>query len=204
MTHSFLKLVLISTVAMGGAAALPACAPMSDPHNPFLQAVKKDLQDYSYDAADDLISDARFGSRGSVPVLIGTLNDVDKLERSSTFGRMVAEQISARFAQRGYNVAELKMRNSVNIKQGLGDPNESGEFLLSRDIGAISGEHQAAAAVTGTYAVAGKEVMVNLKMIDVATGKVISATDFSVPLDSNIRGLIGNDSTSFYGSSMAY
>lgn len=204
MTHSFLKLALISTIAMGGAATLTACAAVDNPHNPFVQAVKKDLQDYSYDATDDLISDARFGARGSMPILVGTLNDVDKLERSSTFGRIVAEQISARFAQRGYNVAELKMRNSVNIKQGLGDPNESGEFLLSRDIGAIGGEHQAAAAVTGTYAVAGREIMVNLKMIDVATGKVISATDYAVPLDSNIRGLIGADSTSFYGSSMAY
>lgn len=97
------------------------------------------------------------------------------------------------------------MRNSVNIKQGLGDPNESGEFLLSRDVTAISGEHQASAVVTGTYAVGGKEVYVNLKMIDVATGRVITATDFSVPMDGNIDELLGGSmGQSFYGSSMAY
>jgi len=165
------------------------------------------LQDYSYDAADQLISKAQYNFTPDSPILIGTLNNVDKLERSSTFGRIVAEQVASRFSQRGFRVAELKMRNSVNIKQGLGDPDESGEFLLSRDITVISGEHQASAVVTGTYAVGGKEVYVNLKMIDVATGRVMTATDFAVPLDGNIDELLdgrGIGGTSFYGSSIAY
>lgn len=203
MTHSFLKLSLVSLLALGGAVSLSACH-TTDHNNPFVEAVHKDLQDYSYDAADDLIGDARYKVGANTPVLVGTLNNVDKLERSSTFGRMVAEQVSARFVQRGFSVSELKMRNSVNIKQGLGDPNESGEYLLSRDVSAIGGEHKAAVAVTGTYAVAGRDVFVNLKMIDVATGQLISATDYNVPLDSNLRELVESDSAAFYGSSMAY
>lgn len=202
MTKSFLKFMFVSAMAVCGGTVLSACDRMDQ--NPFQQAVKKNLQDYSYDGADDLIYDARYGLAATTPVLVGTLNNVDKLERSSTFGRIVAEQVSARFSQRGFSVSELKMRNSVNIKQGLGDPAESGEYLFSRDVGAISGEHQAAAVVTGTYAVAGNDIFVNLKLIDVASGKIISATDYNVPLDSNVRSLIEGDVTTFYGNSMAY
>lgn len=204
MTHSFLKFACMATLLVGGSFSLTACHTTQPGGNPFAEVVKKDLQDYSYDAADDLIGDARYRVTVNTPILVGTLNNVDKLERSSTFGRIVSEQISARFVQRGFTVSELKMRNSVNIKQGLTDPNESGEFLLSRDVRSISGEHKAAAIVTGTYAVAGHEIFVNLKMIDVATGKIMSGTDVNIPLDSNIRELVEDDATSFYGSSMAY
>lgn len=202
MAHSFLKFSLVSLLALGG---LTACEHRAEPgQNPFVPVITKDLQDYSHDAADDLISESRYRVGANTPVLVGTLNDVDKLERSSTFGRLVTEQISARFVQRGFTVSELKMRNSVNIKQGLGNPNESGEYLLSRDVGSIGGEHKAAAVITGSYAVAGKDIFVNLKMIDVATGKLISGVDYNVPLDSNVRELVDNDATSFYGTSMAY
>lgn len=187
---------------IGCAIAVVACDTRAS--NPFVNPVAKNLRDYSYGGADDLVSDARYSVGPNTPILVGTLNNVDKLERSNTFGRMTSEQLSARFAQRGFMVSELKMRNSVNIKEGLGDPAESGEYLLSRDVRSIGGEHAAAAVITGTYAVAGNEIFVNLKMIDVATGKIISATDYAVPLTSNIRELVESDASSFYGSSMAY
>ena len=42
-------------------------------------------------------------------------------------------------------------------------------------------------------------------MIDVATGRIMTATDFAVPLDGNIDELLGGSmGQSFYGSSMAY
>lgn len=203
MKTGFLKFFSLAVLACVTGVLLSACDPRFEAT--FNPPVNRALQDYSYDAADKLISKAQYSLAPSTPILIGTLNNVDKLERSSTFGRIIAEQISSRFSQRGFRVAELKMRNSVNIKQGLGDPNESGEFLLSRDVMAISTEHQAGAVVTGTYAVAGKEVYVNLKMIDVATGRIMTGTDFSVPLDGNIDELLGGSmGQSFYGSSMAY
>jgi len=143
----------------------------------------------------------------NAPILVGTLNNVDFLETASTFGRVVQDQVMTRLAQRGYNVTELKLRNSLNIKQGIANEAEAGEFMLSRDIESLRPQHKASALVTGTYAVAGQEIMVNLKLIDVATGKITGATDFSVTLDRNTRRLIHNSGSkgmSFYGESMAY
>ena len=159
-----------------------------------------------YRAADRMMNQS--GKVGkNTPVLVGTINDVDYLETSTTMGRVIQEQVITRLTQRGYNVSELKLRNSLNIKQGLLDPIEGGEFMLSRDIESLRSEHRAGAVITGTYAVAGEEVMVNMKLIDVATGKVQGATDFSITLDRNTRRLVqttGNKGFSFYGESMAY
>jgi len=202
MTNVFAKTIFTMVLLLAATATLTACDTRAS--NPFSTVVSKDLQDYSYNGADDLVSDARYTVGPNTPILVGTLNNVDKLERSNTFGRMTSEQISARFTQRGFMVSELKMRNSVNIKEGLANPSESGEYLLSRDVQSIGSEHAASAAVTGTYAVAGNQIYVNLKMIDVATGKIISATDYAVPLSSNIRELVESDASSFYGSSMAF
>lgn len=161
----------------------------------------------TYRAADRMMNQSYKVARNT-PVLVGTVNDIDFLETSTTFGRVLQEQISTRLTQRGYNVTELKLRNSLNIKQGLINPLESGEYMLSRDLNSLKNEHKAAAVITGTYALAGEEVMVNLKLLDVASGKVLGATDYSVTLDSNTRRLVqgngGSGGFSFYGSSQAY
>ena len=161
----------------------------------------------TYVATDKLISGAGRSISQSTPMLVGTLNDIDYLEMSNTFGRLVSEQISGRLTQKGYNVTELKLRNSLNIKRGLDHPMEAGEFILSRDVQALKAEQQAAAAITGTYAIAGQQVIVNLKMLDVATGKIISATDYSIPLEANTRRLMDMSTPNggdFYGTSMFY
>jgi len=162
----------------------------------------------TYRATDRMMNQSWKVARNT-PVLVGTINDIDYLETATTFGRVLQEQISTRLTQRGYNVTELKLRNSLNVKQGLINPVESGEFMLSRDLEALKGEHKAAAVITGTYTPAGEEVMVNLKLIDVATGKILGATDYSVTLDSNTRRLIQSNTGSasgftFYGESQAY
>jgi TolB-like protein len=75
---------------------------------------------------------------------------------------------------------------------------------MSRDIESIRGEYKIGRVVTGTYGIAGKEIMVNLKMVDIATGKILGSTDYAVVIDSNIQKLIQDNAFSFYGSSMAY
>jgi TolB-like protein len=162
------------------------------------------IQSKTYSAVDRLLKQSQINQ--NTPLLVGTLNDINTMETSSTLGRVISEQISGRLSQRKYNVTELKTRQSVNIKRGLDNAAESGEFLMSRDLQALSTEHKASKVITGTYAIAGKQIMVNLKMIDIATGKILGARDYELAIDSNTSKLIQNsgDSLEFYGSSMAY
>lgn len=127
-------------------------------------------------AAGDVLAQL-LNSRGmaGAPVVVGTLVQIDNLDQSSSFGRMVSEQIAARMAYAGVPVVELKLRNSLYMSK------DGGEFLLSRELKDLTLAHKANLAVVGTYAVANQEVLVTVKAVDVSTNKVIAAHSYSIP-----------------------
>ena len=139
----------------------------------------------SYSAADRLIQDPRGGLDHEKPVLVASLVDVNHLERSSGFGRMIAEQMAARLATTGYTVVELKLREAFLIQEGRG------EFILSRDVQAISRSQGAQAVVAGTYAVGAKTVYVNVRLIRAVDSHVIAAYDYVIPIDEDVLTLLG-------------
>lgn len=163
-----------------------------------------DLAYETYRAVDRILYQARMEPGNHTPLIVGTLANINTMEKSHSFGRVVSEQASTRLVQRGHDVSELKLRKSVNVKQGHGDIAEGGEYMLSRSIDAIRGEYKIGRVVTGTYGIASKEIMINLKMVDIASGKILGSTDYVVEIDTNIQKLIQDNAFTFYGSSMAY
>ncbi|MBY0429724.1 MAG: hypothetical protein K2Q10_00880, partial [Rhodospirillales bacterium] len=119
------------------------------------------------------------------PLLFGTFADINAMGRSSALGRTMAEQIASRFAQRGYAVTEVKLRDSLLVDHG-------GEFILSRDASVIAKTQDARAVVTGTYSMANRKVFVNARVIDAWNGRVLAAYDFVLPMDREIRSLSGS------------
>ena len=88
---------------------------------------------------------------------------------------MLSEQIASRFAQRGYVVREMKFRqDSIYISK------KNGEFVLSRDISAISKEINASAVVVGTYGESAEGAYVSARIIDPSTSNIISSCDYGV------------------------
>jgi TolB-like protein len=138
----------------------------------------------SYRATEQLAGTARPMLDSGSRVLIASLADIDDLDRSSTFGRMVGEQVSSRMAQLGYAVQEVRLRNSLMIKDG------TGELILSRDLNRIGRESNAQAIVAGTYAVGGQWIYVTLRLIGAGSGQVLSAVDFVVPVDRDTSRLV--------------
>ena len=117
----------------------------------------------NYAAAENLIALSKVNKgvlSKSRPILITSFVNIDNLKASSTFGRITSEQVSSRFSQVGYSVVELKLRNSVFIKE------ESGEFILSRALKSLSTSHDAQAVLTGTYAEGKSVVYVTSKLIN--------------------------------------
>lgn len=121
---------------------------------------------------------------GSAPFIIATLVNIDKLEQSSTFGRLVSEQLASRITQLGHNAVELKVRNGVFMKRN------EGEFLLTREIKEVATAHKAQAIVVGTYAEASEFVYVNLKVVNPANSLILAAYDYALPMDKEIRRLV--------------
>ena len=168
-----------------GATALTGCAGYyyGENYGPTLGSmVRGSLVQASHGAADRLLQDVALDPRQ--PVLVGTLVNVDRLDESSRFGRIVSEQIAGRMTQRGMRVVELKLRDSVAMRSELG------ELLLSRELREVSQAHHAQAVLVGTYAVSARQVYVSLKLVLPEGNAVVAAHDYAVPLDDDVRSLL--------------
>ena len=102
-------------------------------------------------------------------------------------GRMIAEQISSRFAQDGFTMVEMKLRRNVFIQQ------QGGEFVLSREVQNLSQVHNAAAVIAGTYAVGRRTVYINARLVRAADNLVLAAYDYSMPLGPDAKALLASE-----------
>lgn len=163
----------------------------------------KSLMSYNYAGVDALMAKAGKAVNKNTPMLVGTIGNVNNVETSSTLGRTISEQLSTRLAQKGYKVAEVKLRQGISVQNGgQMSAASSGEFLLSRDVRNISGEHKAGAVITGTYSVGADTVLVNLRLVDVRTGTVITGYDYVLPKTADVAAMTYNQGgkSSFFGS----
>lgn len=147
----------------------------------------KAMPGVNYNAADALLNQIRPKLPKDSPILVASFVNIDNLNESSTFGRVVAEQFASRFKQRNYATIEMKLRTSVFIRRG------SGEFLLSRELAEIGDKHRAQAVVVGTYAVASKEVYLTARVINVSDGRVLSSLDYNIPISKDVFKLLLKD-----------
>lgn len=185
-----------SCLLLMGLATVTACDPatglMLDADNGSLR-----MMDSSYAAADGLIRQSGKMLDPTTPLLVGTLSDVNKLETSSPLGRMIAEQVAARFVQRGFVVSDVRFRNAINVKESAKDPSAAGEYVLSRDTSVLKGEQDVGAIITGTYVNARNEVLVNLRLLDASNSRIIAAYDYRLPKTRDVRALLENGNDDF-------
>ena len=137
----------------------------------------------SHDAAKKMI----FQSKDRLEpgsLILASFADIDNLENSSTFGRIVAQQIGSVFSSQGYKIIEMLLRGNVYIGKG------EGEFLLSRALKDLSAEHDAQAVIVGIYAVGSKSVYVTAKLIQASDSIVLASEDFVLPLGPDLRTLV--------------
>jgi TolB-like protein len=175
----------IIIVAAMMAAGLAGCESLPGP-NTKPDPVVADVLGTSHEAADTLIARAGANLDPGKPLIAATFVNIDDLNRASSFGRIVSEQVATKFTVRGYQVKEMLLRNNVYIKQ------RGGEFLLSREIQNISSEHNAQAVLVGTYAVARKNVYVTARLIRAGDSVIIASYDYTLPLDRDVAFMLKN------------
>jgi TolB-like protein len=185
-----LKLLLILPFALAG-FLMAGCE--TTPDEPTYEEAANDLLRFTnYLAIDTLMG--RVGKPSSASnqssafsgaaLIVATMANVDALEKSSTLGRVISEHIGSRLTQNGHSVVELKVRQSIYMK------NNEGEFLLTRQIKEVAAAHNAQGVVVGFYAISSRFVQVTLKLIDPESGLVLSAYDYTLPLDKQIKSMV--------------
>jgi hypothetical protein len=179
----FVVLCGVAAFALAGCADSPY-SPTRKVEPTWEQAASNPLVPANYKAADALLGQVKPILDMGQPLIATTVVSIDALDQSSTLGRLISEQVAGRFTQAGYQMVEMKFRNSVYVKQS------QGELMLTREIKDLAKSHDAQAVIVGTYGQSDDFVFVNLKVIQPATNVVLAVHDYVLPLDSSIRALV--------------
>lgn len=130
--------------------------------------------------------DSHYRGTANGPIGVTTLVDLDDLYRSSTFGRIFAEEIMSELTARGFDVVELRHADALSFLEN------TGEFALSRNTTSVRRQRDLAGIVVGTYVASPVRVYVNMRMIDPSSSIVLSAgsveLDKTAELDRLLRG----------------
>jgi TolB-like protein len=117
------------------------------------------------------------------PILVTSFSNLDNLSETTSFGRLLGEQLIHELKVRGWQVVDLRLTKSVII-------NQSGEFSLSRDLGRIRESFPAGNVLVGTYSRTTDGVLISARIIDVATGHVQSTAQSRAPRDRFVNNLV--------------
>ncbi|WP_291992667.1 FlgO family outer membrane protein [Candidatus Accumulibacter sp. ACC003] len=153
------------------------------PEPTYETAAKSDFVASNYRVADALIEQFRSGADGG-PLIVATVVNIDALDQSSTLGRLISEQISARFSQRGFSMIEMKFRSNVYMRKG------EGELVLTREIAELARVNKAQAVILGSYGTSGSAVYVNMKIVQPGSNYVLAAYDYVLPANGEIRSML--------------
>jgi TolB-like protein len=109
--------------------------------------------------------------RGSNPGPLGvtTFVNVDDLYSTSTFGRILTEQLVSELAMKGFDVVELRHSDALHFL------NNEGEFALSREMGSVRRERKLGGVLVGTYVISPERVYLNSRLIDPSSSMILSA-----------------------------
>lgn len=125
------------------------------------------LMGYNYAAADMLASQSRNMISTQTHFETVPLVNVGQKPMGTGLGRVIIDQVASRFTQLGYQVA----------------PDTS---LMGNKVS--SGKR---ATIGGTYAVVGKNILINLRLIEAGGGKMLGAYDYEIPITREVRELTG-------------
>ncbi len=101
------------------------------------------------------------------PVLITSFVRLDNFKKTTEFGRIVSESLINEMSNRGFNIIEYRGQLAVSI-------NEKGEYFISRDPYKIKDEIPNTYVVVGTYSRQYGKIILNARVIDNVTGRIIS------------------------------
>ena len=178
-----LLVALVGSVGLGlGGCASEATNARKQPS--YEQAAANPLIPANYAAASALLDRMQGRLALEQPLIVATVVNIDALDSSSTLGRVISEQVSARFTLAGLHMVEMKFRNNVYMAR------DQGEMMLTRELRDIASSHHAQAVIVGTYAQSSEMVFVNLKVIQPETNIVLAAHDYVLPLDAMTSSML--------------
>ena len=146
--------------------------------------IRSTLEHHTREATVELLKEFRGASQTTGPLLIASLANIDNIQRSSTFGRLVSEQIGNHLTQKGYKVLDVRIGEKLFIKKG------EGEFLMARQVRDASRTYNASAVLIGTYALSSETVHASIRLVRAKDNQILAATNIQIPKTDRIKSLL--------------
>ncbi|MGV1100509.1 FlgO family outer membrane protein [Thiovibrio sp. JS02] len=122
-------------------------------------------------------------------IFVCTFVDLKKMYRTSSLGRYVAEQLMSEMQQRRYTVLELRKSRAVMVQE------KRGEYGLSRDPDELGDSVAAGAMLTGTYVQSKDSVIINARIIDNRSARLLAAATAIIPRNQLAEQLLADSAT---------
>lgn len=177
-------LLAIMSAAIGGCAAPDIFNENGSKSVNTVKTKDADMIGATYRAADVLTTQAAYLKTDLKPVLVTSIANITDLDSSSALGLMVSEQIGDRISQFGFPVVDIRTRKDIKVREN------TGEFMLSRDVQKISRQHAAGAVLVGTYAAAKDKVFISTRLVRPEDNRILASYDFSLPMGPNVSKLV--------------
>lgn len=101
------------------------------------------------------------------PLLITSFVRLDNFKKTTEFGRVVSESLINEMSNRGFNIIEYRGQLAVSV-------NKQGEYFITRNPYKLKDEIPNTYVVVGTYSRQYGKIMLNARVIDNVTGRIIS------------------------------
>ncbi len=145
----------------------------------------------SYAATDMLVQQSQAHLSQNTVLALGTLTDLKASDSKAPFGKIVAGQVGARLVQLGYNV---HMPDDIGTVSAGDMPASPATPVMKAPLEAAPGKGVSVgnvqAMVTGHYTRGGDNVLVNLRIVDMGSGRVWGAYDYNVPMTNEIAEMV--------------
>ena len=119
-------------------------------------------------------------------VLVCTFVELKKLTRTSSLGRYVAEQLMNEMQRHHYEVVEIRKSQAIMLQK------KRGEFGLSRNPAEVSQAVAAGAMLTGTYTPSKDSIVINARIIDNRSAKLLSSATAIIPRNQLAEQLLAD------------
>ncbi len=127
-----------------------------------------------------LSHDLARNAKGSNPTMVvATFVDMDRLNRSGTFGRFVAENMMGRMAKLGFDVLEVRTAKRLMVQPNVG------EHALTEEEDEMKNSYRADTVLLGTYKKTGDVVVVHARLVAHSTQKIISSAAMEMKVEKD-------------------
>lgn len=161
---------------------LTGCVPPT-PTGGTVSVITPDFFGVGEELALQLTSGMR-GAGGGQRLILTTVVDLDNLYTTTRFGRTLTEALSTSLFRHGFGVVEIRKSAELFVRDNRG------ELMLTRDVKLMAKQQQAAAILTGTYSLTPTTVILNLKLLDAGSQKVLSVAGLELQRSRNINHLL--------------